>query len=55
MIKGHGTSSHSYIIKGDYAILLIDSGVDANFPALQKYLLKIGVKWTAPPKLDKIC
>ncbi len=43
-IKGHGTSSHSYIIKGDYANLLIDSGVDINFPVLQKSLLKIGLK-----------
>jgi len=44
MIKGHETSSHSYIIKGDYGNLLIDSGVDTNFPALQKSLLKIGLK-----------
>ncbi|MDD5723468.1 MAG: MBL fold metallo-hydrolase [Syntrophales bacterium] len=43
-IKGHETSSHSYIIKGDYANLLIDSGIDSNFPALQKSLLKIGLK-----------
>ena len=43
-IKGHGTSSHSYVIKGDYANLLIDSGVDANFPALQKSLLRVGLK-----------
>jgi glyoxylase-like metal-dependent hydrolase (beta-lactamase superfamily II) len=43
-IEGHGTSSHSYIIKGEYANLLIDSGVDANFPILQKSLLKIGLK-----------
>jgi glyoxylase-like metal-dependent hydrolase (beta-lactamase superfamily II) len=44
LIKGPRTSSHSYIIRGDYAIILIDSGVDANFPALQKSLLKIGIK-----------
>jgi Zn-dependent hydrolases, including glyoxylases len=43
-IKGHGTSSHSYIIKGDYANILIDSGVDTNFPVLQESLLKIGLK-----------
>ncbi len=43
-IKGHGTSSHSYVIKGDYANLLIDSGVDANFSALQKSLLRVGLK-----------
>ena len=43
-IKGHGTSSHSYIIKGDYANLLIDSGVDTNFFNLQKSLLKVGLK-----------
>jgi glyoxylase-like metal-dependent hydrolase (beta-lactamase superfamily II) len=43
-IKGHGTSSHSYIIKGEYVNLLIDSGVDANFLTLQQSLLKIGLK-----------
>jgi len=43
-VKGHGTSSHSYIIKGDYGNLLIDSGVDANFLTLQQSLLKIGLK-----------
>ena len=43
-IKGHGTSSHSYIIKGDYGNLLIDSGLDANFLTLQQSLLKIGLK-----------
>ena len=43
-VKGYGTSSHSYIIKGDCANLLIDSGVDTNFPVLQKSLLKIGLK-----------
>jgi glyoxylase-like metal-dependent hydrolase (beta-lactamase superfamily II) len=43
-IKGHGTSSHSYIIKGEYVTLLIDSGVDANFLTLQQSLLKIGLK-----------
>ena len=43
-VKGHGTSSHSYIIKGDYGNLLIDSGVDTNFPVLQESLLKIGLK-----------
>jgi glyoxylase-like metal-dependent hydrolase (beta-lactamase superfamily II) len=44
MIEGHGTSSHSYIIKGDYATLLIDSGVDANFITLQKSLLRINLR-----------
>ncbi len=43
-VKGDGTSSHSYVIKGDYANLLIDSGVDSNFAALQKSLLKMGLK-----------
>lgn len=43
-IKGQGTSSHSYIIKGDDANLLIDSGIDSNFPTLQKSLLRIGLK-----------
>lgn len=43
-IRGYETSSHSYIVKGDYANLLIDSGIDSKFPALQKSLLKIGLK-----------
>jgi len=43
-IKGHGTSSYTYIIKGDYTNILIDSGVDTNFLALQKSLVRVGLK-----------
>jgi glyoxylase-like metal-dependent hydrolase (beta-lactamase superfamily II) len=44
LIKGEEASSHSYLIKGDYKNLLIDSGVDRNFPKLQKSLLALGLK-----------
>ena len=43
-IKGEDTSSHSYLIRGDYKNVLIDSGVDKNFFRLQKSLLKVGFK-----------
>lgn len=43
-INGYGANNHNYIIKGDYANLLIYSSVDANFPALQKSLLRVGLK-----------
>ncbi|MDY6970481.1 MAG: MBL fold metallo-hydrolase [Spirochaetota bacterium] len=43
-LKGEGESSHSYLIKGDYKNILIDSGVDNNFYKLQKSLLDLGVK-----------
>jgi len=35
-LKGEDTSSHSYLIRGDYKNVLIDSGVDKNFSKLQK-------------------
>ena len=44
MITGSGSSSHSYVIKGDRFNLLIDSGLDGNFPDLQDNLRKIGLK-----------
>ena len=44
LIIGNGSSSHSYVIKGDRFNLLIDSGLDGNFPELQESLLKIGLK-----------
>ncbi|MFH0976380.1 MAG: MBL fold metallo-hydrolase [Spirochaetota bacterium] len=44
LIAGTGNSSHSYVIKGDRLNLLIDSGLDANFPLLQESLLKTGLK-----------
>ena len=33
-IRGLGGSSHSYVIKGDYMNVMIDSGSDQNFPVL---------------------
>ncbi|MBN2403258.1 MAG: MBL fold metallo-hydrolase [Spirochaetes bacterium] len=44
MIAGHGSSSHSYVVKGDRLNLLIDSGLDGNFYSLQEGLLNIGLK-----------
>jgi len=43
-IRGHGGSSHSYVIKGDYMNVMIDSGSDQNFPALERGLRRIGMK-----------
>jgi glyoxylase-like metal-dependent hydrolase (beta-lactamase superfamily II) len=43
-ITGEDTSSHSYLIRGDYKNILIDSGVDKNFLKLQKSLLTLGIK-----------
>jgi glyoxylase-like metal-dependent hydrolase (beta-lactamase superfamily II) len=43
-LKGEGTSSHSYLIRGDYKNVLIDSGVDKNFSRLQEALLRLGFK-----------
>ena len=43
-IRGLGGSSHSYVIKGDYLNVMIDSGSDHNFPVLEKGLRKIGLK-----------
>ena len=43
-LKGEGSSSHSYLIRGDYKNVLIDSGVDKNFSKLQKSLLTLGLK-----------
>ncbi len=44
MVEGSGSSSHSYVVKGDRFNLLIDSGLDGNFSSLQGNLLKIGLK-----------
>jgi glyoxylase-like metal-dependent hydrolase (beta-lactamase superfamily II) len=43
-LKGEDSSSHSYLIRGDYKNVLIDSGVDKNFSKLQKSLLTLGLK-----------
>jgi len=43
-IRGLGGSSHSYVIKGDYMNVMIDSGSDQNFPVLERGLRHIGIK-----------
>ena len=43
-IRGLGGSSHSYVIKGDYMNVMIDSGSDQNFPVLERGLRRIGLK-----------
>jgi hydroxyacylglutathione hydrolase len=43
-IRGLNGSSHSYVIKGDYMNVMIDSGSDQNFPVLQRGLKKIGMR-----------
>lgn len=43
-IKGEGRSSHTYVIRGESGNLLIDSGLDSNFPFLKENLLKIGIR-----------
>jgi glyoxylase-like metal-dependent hydrolase (beta-lactamase superfamily II) len=43
-IRGLGGSSHSYVLKGDYMNVMIDSGSDQNFPVLERGLRQIGMK-----------
>src|SRR5437899_9764833 len=43
-IRGLNGSSHSYVIKGKYLNVMIDSGSDQNFPVLEKGLFQIGLK-----------
>jgi hydroxyacylglutathione hydrolase len=43
-IRGLNGSSHSYVIKGDYMNVMIDSGSDQNILVLQRGLRKIGMK-----------
>ncbi|NMC40834.1 MAG: MBL fold metallo-hydrolase [Bacteroidales bacterium] len=43
-IRGNGKGSHSYIIRGSRANMLIDSGLDSNFPLLQGAMSSIGMK-----------
>jgi hydroxyacylglutathione hydrolase len=43
-IRGLNGSSHSYVIKGDYMNVMIDSGSDQNFPVLEQGLRRIGIK-----------
>lgn len=44
MLHGESTGSHSYLIKGEYKNVLIDSGLDKHFNALQKSLHTLGIK-----------
>jgi len=44
LIKGENTCSHTYLLQTDYKNILIDSGIDKNFPDLRKSLLSIGIK-----------
>ena len=43
-IRGLRGSSHSYVIKGNYMNVMIDSGSDQNFPVLERGLFQIGLK-----------
>ena len=43
-IRGLRGSSHSYLLKGDYMNVMIDSGSDQNFPVLEQGLRHIGIK-----------
>jgi hydroxyacylglutathione hydrolase len=43
-IRGLNGSSHSYIIKGRYMNVMIDSGSDQNFPVLERGLFQIGLR-----------
>ena len=39
-IRGLNGSSHSYVIKGNYKNVMIDSGSDQNFPVLERGLFQ---------------
>jgi hydroxyacylglutathione hydrolase len=43
-IRGLNGSSHSYVIKGRYMNVMIDSGSDQNFPVLERGLFQIGLR-----------
>lgn len=44
LLKGEARGSHSYLISAAYRNVLIDSGLDQNFLALQEQLLSLGLK-----------
>ena len=44
LIREEESGSHSYVIRGDYKNVIIDSGLDKNFNKLQKNLLSLGLK-----------
>ncbi|MGZ9262493.1 MAG: MBL fold metallo-hydrolase, partial [Candidatus Binatia bacterium] len=43
-IRGLNGSSHSYVLKGNYMNVMIDTGSDQNFPVLERGLRHIGMK-----------
>jgi hydroxyacylglutathione hydrolase len=43
-VRGLNGSSHSYLIKGAYLNVLIDSGADHNFPVLERGLGAVGIR-----------
>lgn len=43
-IRGRSKGSHSYVIRGSKGNMLIDSGLDSNFPSLKESLHSIGMK-----------
>lgn len=43
-VRGQRGGSHSYVIKGAYKNVLIDSGADRNFPLLGRGLWQLGLK-----------
>jgi len=44
VLRGEARGSHSYLIRGAYRNVLIDSGLDQNFLSLQEQLLGLGLK-----------
>lgn len=44
LLKGEEKGSHSYLIKGSWRNILIDSGLDQNFLYLQEKLFGLGLK-----------
>ena len=44
LLRGEGRGSHSYLIRAAYRNVLIDSGLDQNFFALQEQLFSVGLK-----------
>jgi len=43
-IRGRSRGSHSYVIRGSKGNMLIDSGLDSNFPGLKESLHSINMK-----------
>ena len=43
-LRGKNRGSHSYVIRGTRGNMLIDSGLDSNYPDLKESLHYIGMK-----------